>query len=213
MWSRDRRLARIARQLGRPEGVRGRMVGRSLNRSNRATVTAAVAATGLQSGQVGADIGFGGGVGLALLRRRVGPGGHVHGVELSTTMLSAARRRYDRDVTAGRMTLQSGRLEELPVEDGQVDGLITVNTLYFVEDVDAVFRELVRVLSPSGSAVIGVGDPTAMAGMPVTAHGFRVRPLDELIAGLRGVGLDVRHERAREGERAPHLVIATRQVG
>jgi len=210
MWSRERRLAGLARQLGRPEGIRGRRVGRELNRSNRATVTAAVAATGLQQGQVGADIGFGGGLGLALLRGRVGPGGRVHGVELSTTMLSAARRRYDRDVTAGRMTLTSGRLEALPVEDSQIDGLITINTLYFVENVGAVFRELARVLRPAGSAVIGVGDPAAMAEMPVTAHGFRVRPPDEIVAGLRDAGLDVRHERARAGERAPHLLIATR---
>jgi arsenite methyltransferase len=210
MSFRDRFQAGLAKQLGRPEGLRGRVVGRRLNKGNLSTVTAAVAATHLQAGQVGADVGFGGGLGLALLRERVGPGGHVHGVELSATMLSAARRRHDRDVAAGRMTLQSGRLEELPVEDGQIDGMITINTLYFVEDVGAVFRELARVLRPSGTAVIGIGDPVAMAAMPVTAHGFRIRPPDEIVTGLRDAGLDVRHERARAGERAPHLLIATR---
>jgi arsenite methyltransferase len=210
MGLRDRYLSGLARQLGRPEGLRGRVVGRRLNQANRATVIAALAATGLEAGQVGADVGFGGGLGMSLLLERVGPDGHVHGVELSDTMLADARRRHRAEVSTRRMTLQRGRLEDLPIEDSQVDGLITINTLYFVEDVEPVFRELARVLRPAGTAVIGVGDPSAMAGMPVTAHGFRIRQPDELVDGLREAGLDVRHERARAGDRAPHLIIATR---
>ncbi len=64
MAIKDRFTAGLARQLGRPEGLRGRLVGRGLNRGNRAVVTAAVAATGAGPGQVAADIGFGGGLGL-----------------------------------------------------------------------------------------------------------------------------------------------------
>jgi arsenite methyltransferase len=213
MGFRDRFQAGVARQLGRPEGLRGRMIARELNRANRHVVAAAVAATGLQPGQVGADVGFGGGVGLGLLLERVGPAGHVHGVEVSDTMLAAAQRRHGDQVTSRRMTLQAGRLEELPLADGQVDGLITVNTIYFVDDLTAVFAEAARVLSADGRAVFGVADPEWMATMPVTAHVFRLRPLTELVDGLRTAGLVVRDELLEDDRRRFHLLIATPEGG
>jgi hypothetical protein len=58
-------------------------------------------------------------------------------------MLSGARRRHRADLAAGRMTLLKGVLQDLPLETGQVDGLITVNTLYFVDDLDRSFRLLI----------------------------------------------------------------------
>ena len=189
------------------------MLGRGLNRGNRPAVTAAVKATRLRAGQIGADIGFGGGLGLQLLLDVVGPAGHVHGVELSDTMLAAAQRRHRTEVTAGQMRLARGVLEHLPLDDSSVDGLITVNTLYFIEEVAAVFRELARVLRPAGRAVIGVGDPAAMARMPMTQHGFRLRSPEELTAGLADAGLGVRHERLRDGGRSFHLLIAGHELG
>lgn len=208
MGFRDRRRAGLARQLGRPEGLRGRLLGRALNGGNRHAVTAAVRATGLRAGQVGADVGFGGGLGLRQLLDQVGPGGHVHGVELSDTMLGGARRRHRSDLAAGRMTLQKGLLQDLPLETGAIDGLITVNTLYFVDDLERTFDQLARVLAPAGRAVIGVADPAWMASQPLVEHGFRVRPVDDLVAGLRRAGLDVRDE-TLDDHRSFRLLIAT----
>jgi ubiquinone/menaquinone biosynthesis C-methylase UbiE len=201
----------MARQLGRPEGLRGRMVGRGLNKGNRTAVTAAVAATGVGPGQAAADIGFGGGIGLQLLLERVGADGHVDGVELSVTMLAAARRRYRTACSEGSMTLHAGTLGDLPLEDGSLDGLITTNTVYFVEDLPQAFGEIARVLRPTGIAVVGVGDPEWMRSMPVTAHGFRIRPVDALISLLHQAGLtDVRDERVGETGQVFHLLSARR---
>lgn len=177
----DRLRAGLARQLGRPEGLRGRMVARGLNRGNRAVIAAAVEATGVRPGTVAADVGFGGGIGLQLLLDRVGPTGRVRGVELSDTMLDAARRRHRPELTDSRLTLAKGTLQELPLEDGTIDGLITVNTLYFVDDLPAAFEGIARVLSTDGRAVVGVADPEWMASQPVTEHVFRLRPVSELI--------------------------------
>src|SRR5262245_15419796 len=44
--------------------------------------------------------------------------------------------------------------------------LITINTVYFVADLDTVCAELARVLRPGGSVVVAIGDPDVMAGMP-----------------------------------------------
>jgi SAM-dependent methyltransferase len=207
---RDRYLAGLAEQLGRPEGLRGRLVGRSLNRVNRSVVVAAVEATALQPGQAGADLGFGGGLGLRTMLGRVGPTGHVTGVEISSTMLDRARRAHRSEIAAGRLDVQQGSLAELPLGDASIDGLITVNTLYFVDDLGPVYRELARVVRPSGRAVVGVADAAAMAQLPFTVHGFRLRPAAELEAGLAAAGFDVRDQRVGEGSDAFHLLVCSR---
>jgi len=202
----------LARQLSRPEGARGRFVARGLNRANAAAISAAVEATGLGSGAVGADIGFGGGFGLRLLLDRVGPQGRVHGIELSDTMLAAARRRHGDELAEGRLSLEKGRLEQLPLGDAEVDGLISVNTLYFVDDLAAVFGEIARVLSPTGRAVLGIGDPDWMRKDPVVSTPvFRLRPVAELLDGLHAAGLAV-EERPLDDRRGFLLLIASQKA-
>jgi arsenite methyltransferase len=211
MGVRDRFMSGMARQLGNPEGFRGRLIGRMLNKGNRHAVNAAVSGSDVGPGQAVADVGFGGGLSLQLLLDRVGAGGHVHGVELSDTMLEAARRKYRIACADGRMSLQIGSVENLPIETASLDGLITVNTIYFVEDLELALREIARVLRLSGRVVVGLGDPRAMASMPFTAHGFRLRPIDEVTDLLKLVGFtEVRHERVGEGGGAFHLLIGSR---
>jgi arsenite methyltransferase len=211
---RDTGLAGIARQLGHPSGIRGRLTARGLNQGNRREALAAVAATGLEAGQTAANIGFGGGVGLRPLLDRAGPDGHVHGVELSDTMLAVARRRFSQDVVAGRLSLHAGNLVELPLKHSSLDAAITVNTIYFVENLEQAVAEIARVLRPDGTVVIGVGDPVAMAGMPFTAHGFTLRPIDDIARLLRASGFDEpRDERVGNGEGAFHLLVADRAAG
>jgi arsenite methyltransferase len=214
MGLRDWAMAGIARQLRQPAGLPGRLIVRGLNRGNRDVVLAAVAATGLEAGQVGADIGFGGGVGLGPLLDRAGPGGHVHGIELSDTALSMARRHFSRHIADARLSLHAGDLADLPLPDDSVDAAITVNTVYFVQDLGPAFAELLRVVRPGGRVVIGVGDPAAMGAMPFTVHGFTLRPVEDLIALLRHVGFqDVRDERLGTDDRAFHLLVADRPLG
>lgn len=211
MGLRDRAMAGVARQLGRPDGLRGRLVARLLNRGNRKVVLAAVSATGAEAGQVAADIGFGGGVGLRPLLDRVSPGGHVHGVELSETALAMARRRFSKETAVGAMTLHAGDLRHLPLPDASLDAAITVNTVYFVNDLDTAFAELARTVRAGGRLVVGVGDPAAMSAMPLTAHGFTLRPVDHLITALRNAGFsDVRDDRVGTGARAFHLLVGGR---
>jgi len=204
----------MARQLRQPTGIRGRLTGRSLNRGNRKAVLAAVAATGLEPGHSAADLGFGGGLGLRTLLDRVGPEGHVHGVDFSETMVRMARRGFRDEATAGRLTLHPGDLVDLPLPDDSVDAVITLNTFYFVADLERALAEIARVLRGTGRAVIGVGDPQAMASMPVTAHGFTLRPIDELVRHLRAAGFaEPVDQRVGTGDGAFHLLVADLEPG
>lgn len=208
MGLRERILAGFAAQLGKPTGLRGLVVGTMLNRTNRVMTAVAVDALELKPGATAADLGFGGGVGLAMLLERVGPQGHVLGVDLSPTMVRRASGQFDRQIAAGRMYLQLGSLTHLPLEDGSVEGAITVNTIYFIAELDRVFSELARVVTSAGRVVVGIGDTQMMARMPMTAYGYRLRPVDEVVAAAKSAGLLLRdHRRAGEGDDAAHLLV------
>jgi ubiquinone/menaquinone biosynthesis C-methylase UbiE len=201
-------LAGFAAQLGKPTGLRGLVVGTMLNRTNRGMIADAVDALELKPGATAADLGFGGGVGLALLLERVGPQGHVLGVDLSPTMVKRVSGQFGREIAAGRMQLQAGSLTQLPLEDGSVQGAITVNTIYFIAKLDRVFGELARVISSGGRVVVGIGDPANMAQMPMTSYGYRLRPVDDVVAAAKSAGLSLQHHRrAGEGDAAAHLLV------
>jgi arsenite methyltransferase len=208
MGLRTRMLAGLASQLGNPTGVRGRLVGIMLNRSNRGTMAAAIDALELQPGAVAADFGFGGGAGLALLLERVGPKGQVHGVDRSPTMVDRASRLFKGDVASGRLHLHSGSIIQLPLQDGSIQGAITINTIYFISELDRVFSELARVIARPGRVVVGIGDPHMMARIPTTPFGFTIRPVDEVVSVAKSAGLALQdHARAGQGEEASHLLV------
>lgn len=211
MGVRERFRVRLARQLGHPSGIHGKVIARGLNKGNRNVVLAAVAASQVRPGQSAADLGFGGGVGLRALLDEVGPSGHVHGVEISETMLQGARRRFAPDIACGRLTLSPGDLTALPLADASLHAAITTNTVYFVEDLTRTFAEIARVVRPGGRVVVGIGDPDHMRSFSFTSHGFRLRPVDEVAGLLEAAGFGAPTDRrAGEGERAFHLLVAQR---
>jgi len=200
-------MSTVAGQLGNPHGPLGRVVGSVLDRGNRYLIDASIDAAEVASGAAAADIGFGGGVGLSVLLERVGVGGTVHGVELSREMSARARSRFTREIGQGRLRVLEGSLTELPLADGSLDAVITVNTVYFVPELDRACAELARVLRPEGRVVIGIGDPDEMAKMPFTAHGFHLRPVAELTAALERAGLAVDHRVIERQPFSGHLLI------
>ncbi|TMF42387.1 MAG: class I SAM-dependent methyltransferase [Chloroflexi bacterium] len=208
MGLRSRMLAGFASQLGLPTGLRGRAVGAMLNRSNRGTIAIAIRELEIPSGAVAADLGFGGGVGLEMLLERVGHQGQVHGVDLSPTMVSRASRRFGRDVASSRLHLHTGSITQLPLDDASIQAAITINTIYFIADLNRAFSELARILTPSGRVVVGIGDPEAMARMPTTPYGFKLRPVAEITAAAESAGLALRDDkRSGQGDAAAHLLV------
>jgi ubiquinone/menaquinone biosynthesis C-methylase UbiE len=126
-------------------------------------------------------------------------------------MLQRAQTTFPVELSTGRLRLHRAPIEQLPLDDASLDGAITVNTLYFVADLDRAPGELARVLRQSGRVVIGIGDPDAMSELPFTAHGFRLRPVDEIKPALTAAGLPaVDHRRVGDARIPAHMLIAQR---
>ena len=207
---RDRLWSGVAGQLSQPHGLLGRLTAIFLNRANMRAIAAAVDHCNAAPGDAVADVGFGGGAGLPLLLNRVGSAGVVHGIEVSETLLSRARARHRADVDAGRLRLAPGSLLDLPFGDASINAAITVNTVYFVADLDCACRELSRVIDRGGTVVIGIGDPDAMARIPATRHGFRLRPVKEVAAALHDAGFTQVDDHRLELAVPHHLIIGQR---
>jgi arsenite methyltransferase len=182
-------------------------MGVALNLGDRKDVTAAVDALSIPPEPIVADVGFGGGVGIALLLDRVDAGGKVHGVDVSSEMLKRASHRFRNEVSAGRLELHRASITDLPFGPASLDGIITTHTVYFVSDLGRAFVELADALKSSGEAVIGLGDPDAMKDF--APYGFRIRPVEEIVDALEQAGFTLKaHQQTGEGSRRFHVLLA-----
>ncbi len=107
----------------------------------------------LEPGETVLDLGSGAGIDAFLAARRVGPEGHVIGVDMTPEMLDKARAGARR-MGFAQVEFRAGRLEALPVEDASIDAVTSNCVINLVPDKPAVFREIARVLKPGGRVVV-----------------------------------------------------------
>ena len=194
----------LSRQLAHPSGAGGKVVARLMNRGNRNLNEQAIARLGVQRGSRVLDLGFGGGLTFAPLWER---GATVVAIDRAKDMVVAARTRYADAIAAGRLELHEGDVGRLPLADGAVDHVLTVNTVYFWSDLGAAFDEVRRVLAPGGRLVVAIRDMKVMQRLDPTV--FSLRSPEELAAALQDTGFaEVKVETPPGGK--THLIVATR---
>ncbi len=104
---------------------------------------------GLEPGEVVLDLGSGAGLDVLLSARRVAPGGHAYGIDMTDEMLELANRNRE---MAGvtNATFLKGSIEAIPLPDASVDVVISNCVINLAEDKPAVIKEAFRVLRPGG---------------------------------------------------------------
>lgn len=151
-----------------------------------------VAVAALKPGETVLDLGSGGGLDVLLSARRVGPSGHVYGLDGSPEMIALARANADA-ADAGNVDFLHGSIEDIPLPDGHVDVVVSNCVVNLSADKQRTLAEAFRVLRPGGrlgvSDVIADGDAdpavraeaeqrTGCAAGTVTAGQYR----DQLLA-------------------------------
>ncbi len=99
------------------------------------------------------DVACGTGVVSRHAARRVGPLGHVTGVELNPAMLEVARHAA---AYFDQVEFLEGSALELPVPDAQFDVVVCQQALMFFPDRELAVREMFRALKPGGRVGLGV---------------------------------------------------------
>ena len=162
-----------------------------------------------QPGETVLDLGSGGGLDCFLAAKRVGPTGHVLGVDMTPEMLERAQAAAAR-LNVTNVEFRQGYLESLPVADGTVDAVISNCVINLSPDKPQVFREVARVLKPGGRVavsdiVIDGAMPAALRDNPEAWSECLAGAIDwrEYAGGLEQAGLVDVQVQAKSGQAAP----------
>src|SRR5512142_995065 len=125
---KDRAIAALRAQAGRPTGIVGRalvllMAHRASNRKRNAW---AVSLLEVRGDDRVLEIGFGPGLAIRELRR-IAVVGYVCGIDHSELMLRSASRRNADGLARGVVDLRLGSVDELPEFDEPFDKILAVN--------------------------------------------------------------------------------------
>lgn len=154
-----------------------------------------IAIAALQPGEVVVDLGCGSGEDAIAAAHVAGNEGRVIGVDVTEAMLEKARARQ-REAGLDNVSFLLGTVEDLPVETGAVDVVISNCVINHVPDKAGAYREIHRVLKPGGRFVIAdvaskyqlppevTGDPQAWAD----CYGGAI-PEEEYLAAITAAGL------------------------
>jgi SAM-dependent methyltransferase len=103
----------------------------------------------LEPGQVVLDLGSGAGLDVLLSARRVAPGGHAYGVDMTDEMLALANTNMKK-AGVENATFLKGSIESVPLPYASVDVVISNCVINLAEDKGAVIKEAFRVLRAGG---------------------------------------------------------------
>lgn len=155
-----------------------------------------VALAAMQPGQTVLDLGSGAGFDAFLAAREVGPKGRVIGVDMTDEMLAKARANAAK-LNLDNVEFRKGTIEDLPVEDGSVDMIISNCVINLSPDKPRVFSEAYRVLRPGGrlmiSDLVSLGELPAAVRESMAAYvgciaGISLK--DDYVSMLRAAGFD-----------------------
>jgi SAM-dependent methyltransferase len=103
----------------------------------------------LAPGERVVDAGAGGGFDCFVAARQVGPQGRVAGIDMLPEMVEKARASAQA-MGLANVEFSEGLLEEMPVESGWADAVISNGVINLCPDKRRVFEEMRRVLRPGG---------------------------------------------------------------
>jgi len=142
-------------QFALPHGMGGRVVGLVMAVGNADMERRAVSALALSGDESVLEIGFGPGVGLRMLTKRL-PRGFVAGVDPSEVMIEQASRRNRDALERNQVELRRGTASALPWDAERFEGVVSVNNIQEWPSLRGDLHEVWRVLRPGGRLVVAV---------------------------------------------------------
>jgi SAM-dependent methyltransferase len=178
------------RQLRRPEGLFGAVIGRLMAVINWKPYRLAIEALGVSETDHVLELGFGAGRSLATLCR-LASHGKTTAIDHSEAMVAMAQQRNKALVSSGHLQLQAGRFSPLPFEANVFDRILLVNVIYFFDNSGNDIAECHRVLKLGGRIAIYATDKATMEQWPFCEdETHRLFGRDDVVDLLVGAGFE-----------------------
>jgi len=163
----------------------------------------------LKVGETLLDLGSGAGFDVFLSAQAVGPTGKAIGVDMTSPMLSKARRNavaFTERTGLSNIEFRLGEIEHLPVADRTIDVVVSNCVINLSPDKPQVWREIARVLKPGGR--VAISDLALLRPLPEAAKELAEALVgcvagaslvddirrDAKAAGLTDVEIGIKHE-------------------
>lgn len=111
------------------------------------------AIAGLKAGETVLDLGSGAGFDCFLAAAQVGHTGKVFGVDMTPEMIQKATENATKN-NISNVEFRLGDIENLPIDTGTIDVIISNCVINLATDKAQVFSEIYRVLKPGGRIAI-----------------------------------------------------------
>jgi len=113
-----------------------------------------LAEVGVRAGQVVLDFGCGSGKYTIPAAKLVGEGGRVYALDISMRALDRVGEKAKREGLGNIVRIEASGDEKLGLEDESIDIMLFIDVLQEIEDKEALFNEIHRILRPGGCVII-----------------------------------------------------------
>ena len=194
----------IAKQFANPRGIGGRIVMAVMNRQNAQMYEATERLLRPRNDDTILDIGCGNGIMLERIAHACDC--RLIGTDISEDALEIAKRR----LVGTNVEFLRCPVDDMPLEDATVDKALTINTLYFWEDLTSGFEEIARVLKPEGIFIGTHYTNRALESYSHTQFGYRMRTEQEVVSAAEIAGFTVQIKSIMDGR--AYCVVGRRQA-
>jgi ubiquinone/menaquinone biosynthesis C-methylase UbiE len=180
----------LGRQLKKPSGDIGKLIGENMNIANSAIYSLIFDMINFKNNDTVLEIGFGNGKFFSRYFE-INPKLKVFGIDYSDTMCDEATWINQRYIDKNQLHLICENALKTSFENNYFDKIITLNTIYFWSPLEKQLEEIIRVLKKGGELIIGFGPRSVMEKLEFTKEVFTLFEPLEVVELLKKYKFDI----------------------
>jgi ubiquinone/menaquinone biosynthesis C-methylase UbiE len=146
-------LSQRIKQCKKPSGEQGKQIADEMNESHFELTSWGIEKISIAPNNIILDVGCGGGRTIHRMAA-IASEGKVFGIDYSPDCVAWSRAYNAEWIKEGRVEICQAAVNKIPFEDNCFDIVSAVETVYFWTELAECFKEIKRVLRPSGKFII-----------------------------------------------------------